>query len=156
MPDPTNLYPQSEGPYWDEVPRYFPRRGQPGLHVVRRQADYLALGAYDEQGALVAVLTFGLDQNFAQPIDTIWLVTRPQARRQGWATKLYRFAAELGFEMEAASDGSLERGEMTPDGYDFMVGRRAKAGGRRARPAEKTAPRVASQGFVAGAAEARR
>jgi hypothetical protein len=126
MSGPTSLYPQSEGPYWDEVPKYFPRKGKPGLRLVRQKPDYVGMAAYDSAGALVAVLTFGLDYAFAQPIDTIWLVTRPEARRAGWATKLYAFAQDQGFDMEAASDGSLERGELTPDGYDFMIGRRAK------------------------------
>lgn len=121
------LYPQSDGPWWDEVPAEIPERGMPGVRAVIERDDYVAIAGYEGSGELVAVLTFGLDRSRAQPISGTWTVTRPDARRRGWATRLYALATSLGYDMEAAEEDDLVDALLTPDGYDFMVGRRAKA-----------------------------
>jgi len=121
------LWLQSEGPHWDELPEYYRAVGEPGIRLIHEKTDHVGIAAYDEEHALVGVLDFSLNFKYAQPIEQVWLITRPDARRRGWATRLYKFAQSCGFDMEAASDGSLINGLLTPDGYDFMVGRRRKS-----------------------------
>jgi hypothetical protein len=147
MTGPRNLYPQSEGPFWDEVPGRIPDHGDPGVRTVSGRQDQVDIAAYDGDRSLVAVLSFGVDRSFAQPVSPVWVITRPDALRRGWATRLYAHAERLGFDMEAASDDSLADSLMTPDGYDFMLGRRARRGtypapgGLSARAVTESAPR---------------
>lgn len=47
-------------------------------------------------------------------------------RRQGFATRLYAAANAAGIDVEKGSRTSLATGLMTPLGYAFFAGRRAK------------------------------
>jgi GNAT superfamily N-acetyltransferase len=50
----------------------------------------------------------------------------PAHQRKGYATRLYAAASAAGIDVEKGSRTSLATGSMTPLGYAFFAGRRAK------------------------------
>jgi len=122
------LQPPGDGPVWEDVSKFIPRRGEAGVRAHSRDESGADIVAYDERGHLVGVLSliFTDDELPSSTIAGQWVVVRDDARRRGWASKLYQYAHSVGIEVESGSDLSLSSGDMTRDGYDFMIGRRAK------------------------------
>ena len=130
MTSPTEpgLYPQADGPLWEDVSKFIRRRGDPGVHLVESDEEGATIVAYNSSRQLVGVLLVEMSDIVPGEIAGIWVVVRPDSRRRGWGSRMYQCAIEAGIDIEAGSDFMLTDGTMTPDGYDFQVGRRAKRG----------------------------
>jgi hypothetical protein len=86
-------------------------QGRPGEWVAR-----------DERGRVIGVLrAYDFDGLISLDVEV-----DPAHRRQGIACRLYAAASAAGIDVEKGSRTSLATGLMTPLGYAFFAGRRAK------------------------------
>jgi len=125
-PAEPELYPQTDGPLWEDVSKFIRRHGDPGVRLDETDEVGTTVVAYNSFRELVGVLLVTMNYTIADEIAGIWVVVRPDSRRAGWGTRMYQCAIEAGIDIEAGSDLMLADGTMTPDGYDFQRGRRAK------------------------------
>lgn len=107
-------------------------KGPPGI---TRENEFTWV-ARDEKGRVIGGARAHAD--FSPPLLDVEVV--PEQRRKGWATRLYAEIAAVGIDVEAGSDRSLADGLLTPLGYAFQVGRRAKKAGHASHPVADSTP----------------
>lgn len=93
-------------------------KGPPGI---RRDDDYWWI-LRDRRGRVIGGARVITDED---PV-VIDIEVDRQHRRQGHATRLFAEIEAAGYDMESGSNHSLATGMLSPLGYAFHVGRRAK------------------------------
>ena len=108
--------PAADVPTWEAQVAGIAETGEPGIRT-SRVGDHITVLSRADDGSPNGILTFDVDD--AGRVQSPFVVVRPDARRQGIATRLYDQAEAEGFDIAAASGINT-----TAEGAAFVAARR--------------------------------
>ena len=99
-----------------------PRKGEPGVSIVDEEGHFVSAVFRDKDGVAQGVVRMPLTDEAREISAEVSSYVRPEARRQGIATRLYDRLRQDGYGVDDLSGTA----DLTPDGAAFVNARRTK------------------------------